>query len=202
MYIVGIAGGTASGKTTFAELLCHALGDALIISMDCYYRDLSGMSADERNRVDFDHPDSLEHELLETHLLALKKGEKIECPTYDFATHSRTEITTTVCPSKYLIVEGILTFHWPELRDLFDYKIFIDASEKVRLERRMERDIKVRGRSPESVMTQWNTTVQRGYLNFCEPCKRYAEFVANGELPKQEMLYGLPLLNKDNVGVK
>ena len=187
--LIGVAGGSGSGKTTVASNLVKAFKaeDAVLVEQDAYYRELTNMSLEERAKVNFDHPDSIEFELLRKHLENLKNGVAIERPIYDFTTHSRKEGAVKINPSKIVIVEGILIFAVPEIRELLDVKIFVDTDADEMILRRIERDMKIlrrierdmneRGRSFESVKTQYLTTVKPMYLEFCEPSKRYADII-------------------------
>lgn len=177
--IVGIAGGSGSGKTTVAKNIMKALPDdsAVLIEFDSYYKDRSDLSFEERRRLNYDHPDSLETELLREHLKRLKQGLPIEKPVYDFVTHSRKKETVTVNPAPIIIVEGILLFAIPELREMFDIKIFVDTDSDIRLIRRIQRDIEERGRSLESVIEQYYSTVRPMHLEFVEPSKRWADII-------------------------
>ncbi|MCF2625786.1 uridine kinase [Fusobacterium perfoetens] len=177
--LVGVAGGSGSGKTTVANNLVKAFKaeDAALVEQDAYYRELINMTMEEKAKVNFDHPDSIEFELLRKHLESLKNGESIERPIYDFTTHSRKEGTVKINPSKIIIVEGILIFAVPEIRELFDMKIFVDTDADEMILRRIERDMNERGRSLESVRDQYLATVKPMYLEFCEPSKRYADII-------------------------
>ena len=177
--LVGVAGGSGSGKTTVANNLVKAFKaeDAALVEQDAYYRELINMTMEEKAKVNFDHPDSIEFELLRKHLESLKNGESIERPIYDFTTHSRKEGTVKINPSKIIIVEGILIFAVPEIRELFDMKIFVDTDADEMILRRIERDMNERGRSLESVRDQYLATVKPMYLEFCEPSKRYADVI-------------------------
>ena len=177
--LVGVAGGSGSGKTTVANNLVKAFKaeDAALVEQDAYYRELINMTMEEKAKVNFDHPDSIEFELLRKHLESLKNGESIERPIYDFTTHSRKEGTVKINPSKIIIVEGILIFAVPEIRELFDMKIFVDTDADEMILRRIERDMNERGRSLESVRDQYLATVKPIYLEFCEPSKRYADII-------------------------
>jgi uridine kinase len=178
--IVGIAGGTGSGKTTVARAIYDRVGKDRIewISHDSYYRNFDGLSPEERHHINFDHPDSLETELLVRHLDVLIKGSSVDVPVYDFTTHSRKlEETQHVVPRKVLIVEGILIFVEPELRKRIDIKLFVDTPPDIRFVRRLMRDIKSRGRSLESVVEQYVTTVRPMHEEFVEPSKRYADLI-------------------------
>lgn len=190
MRIIGIAGGTASGKTTFAHSLKEKLGDSVIISVDSYYKTLPQVKdgVKEPVKLDYDDPSSIEDLLLLKHLRDLRQGKTIECPCYDFKTSLRTTESVTIHPLKTIIVEGILTFYWKEVRDIFDCKIFIDASDAVRFTRRLQRDVMERGRTKDFVENQWVTTVEPAYSKFCAPLREYADYVINGELPIHEML--------------
>ena len=177
--IVGIAGGTGSGKTTVARAIYDRVGPDRIewISHDSYYRNFEGLSADERHHINFDHPDSLETELLARHLDVLCKGSAVEVPIYDFTTHSRKPETKRAEPRKVIIVEGILVLGEPELRKRIDIKLFVDTPADIRFVRRLLRDIKTRGRSVESVIEQYVTTVRPMHEEFVEPSKRHADLI-------------------------
>lgn len=177
--LIGVAGGSGSGKTTVANNLVKAFkaDDAALVEQDAYYRELTDMTLEEKAKVNFDHPDSIEFDLLRKHLVALKNGEVIERPIYDFTTHSRKDGVVKINPSKIIIVEGILIFAVPEIRELFDVKIYVDTDADEMILRRIERDMNERGRSFESVKNQYLTTVKPMYLEFCEPSKRYADII-------------------------
>ncbi|HYR27892.1 MAG TPA: uridine kinase [Thermoanaerobaculia bacterium] len=177
--VIGIAGGTGSGKTTVARAIHDRVGKDRIewISHDSYYRNFEGLSPEERHHINFDHPDSLESELLARHLDVLVKGSAVEVPMYDFATHSRKAETTRVEPRKVIIVEGILVLYEPELRKRIDIKLFVDTPADIRFVRRLMRDIKSRGRSVESVIEQYVTTVRPMHEEFVEPSKRHADLI-------------------------
>lgn len=177
--IIGIAGGTGSGKTTVADYILNTVGPEKIAFLphDAYYRELKELSVEERALVNFDHPSSLETELLIEHITQLKAGNSIELPKYDFKTHTRTPETTTVNPQLILIVEGILLFAEPELRKLFDLKIYVDTDADIRFIRRLRRDIEERGRTTQSVISQYIDTVRPMHLEFVEPSKRYASVI-------------------------
>ncbi|MGY0394449.1 MULTISPECIES: uridine kinase [unclassified Fusobacterium] len=177
--LIGVAGGSGSGKTTVANNLVKAFkaDDAALVEQDAYYRELTNMTLEEKAKVNFDHPDSIEFDLLRKHLVALKNGEVIERPIYDFTTHSRKDGVVKINPSKIIIVEGILIFAVPEIRELFDVKIYVDTDADEMILRRIERDMNERGRSFESVKNQYLTTVKPMYLEFCEPSKRYADII-------------------------
>jgi uridine kinase len=177
--VIGVAGGTGSGKTTVASSILDRVGAEHItyIAHDAYYRDLSHLPDRLRAQVNFDHPDSLETELLVEHLKKLRSGEPVEIPIYDFTTHTRTDRTQRVEVAPVVIVEGILVFVEPELRRLFDVKIYIDTDADVRFIRRLRRDIEERGRTIESVCEQYLSTVRPMHLEFVEPSKRYADVI-------------------------
>ena len=177
--IIGIAGGTGSGKTTVARAIHDRVGKDRIewISHDSYYRNFEGLSPEERHHINFDHPDSLETELLVRHVDVLRKGSAVEVPIYDFTTHSRTTNTHRVEPRKVIIVEGILVLAEPELRKKIDIKLFVDTPADIRFMRRLVRDIKTRGRSLESVIEQYVTTVRPMHEEFVEPSKRHADLI-------------------------
>lgn len=177
--IVGIAGGTGSGKTTAARAIHRALGDALCttIEHDSYYRDLSHLRFEERVLTNFDHPSALENELLEEHLAAIRAGRAFDKPVYDFKTHTRTGKLEHVEPSPVVIVEGILVLADQRLRDLFDISVFVDTDADVRLMRRIRRDIGERGRTFEDVRAQYFRTVRPMHLEHVEPCRRLADVI-------------------------
>jgi len=177
--VIGVAGGTGSGKTTVASRILDRVGTEHItyIAQDAYYRDLSHLPERLRAQVNFDHPDSLETELLVEHLKQLRDGHPVEMPIYDFTSHTRTDRTQLVEVAPVVIVEGILVFVEPELRELFDVKIYIDTDADVRFIRRLRRDIEERGRSVESVCEQYLSTVRPMHLEFVEPSKRYADVI-------------------------
>lgn len=177
--IIGVAGGTASGKSTVAEAILQRVGREHIayIQHDSYYRDLSHLPLEERARMNFDHPDALETELLVEHLRQLQAGQPIEVPIYDFATYTRTERTRRIEPRRVVLVEGILIFVDKQLRDMMDIKLYVDTDADMRFIRRLQRDIRERGRTLESVIQQYLETVRPMHLEFVEPSKRYADII-------------------------
>ncbi len=177
--IIGFAGGSGSGKTTIANAVVDAVGtdSVTLIQHDSYYRDQSDVPLEDRAKTNFDHPDSLETELLIEHLEELRDGLNIERPVYDFATHTRSEETVTVRPESAIIVEGILVLVDPDLRALMDLRIYIDTESDLRLMRRLSRDILERGRTVESVLEQYLATVRPMHQQFVEPSKRYADLI-------------------------
>jgi len=177
--IIGIAGGTGSGKTTVANVILERVGAGRIalLAHDAYYRDLRDLPRGQREMINFDHPDSLETELLVRHLEALRRGEAIEVPIYDFTTHARTNLTRRVEAQLVILVEGILVFAERDLRQLFDVKIFVDTDPDVRFIRRLQRDLEERGRTVASVIQQYQMTVRPMHLEFVEPSKRYADVI-------------------------
>ena len=177
--IIGIAGGTGSGKTTVARAIYDRVGRDRIewISHDSYYRNFDALSPEERAKINFDHPDSLESELLTRHLDVLMKGSSVDVPVYDFATHSRKVETQRVEPRKVIIVEGILVLAEPELRKRIDIKLFVDTPADIRFVRRLMRDIESRGRTLASVVEQYMHTVRPMHEEFVEPSKRYADLI-------------------------
>ena len=176
---IGVAGGTGSGKTTVANAIRNRVGEdrIAILSHDWYYRDWIDLPKDVLDHKNFDHPDSLETDLLVRHLKALKGGATVEVPVYDFKTHRRSEETRRIPPRKVVLVDGILIYAEPELRKLFDVKIFVDTDADVRLIRRIRRDIAERGRTLDSVVEQYESTVRPMHLEFVEPSKRYADLI-------------------------
>ncbi len=177
--VIGIAGGSGSGKTTVAQEILNRVGADRIayLQHDSYYKDLTGLPPTLRMNVNFDHPNSLETELLTKHVESLRDLQAVEVPIYDFATDSRTGQTFTVAPRRVILVEGILIFVEPELRKLFDVKIFVDTDADVRFIRRLYRDITERSRTTESVIKQYESTVRPMHLEFVEPSKRYADVI-------------------------
>ena len=177
--VIGIAGGSGSGKTTVAQEILQRVGPDRIafLQHDSYYKDLTGLPPAQRIEVNFDHPNSLETELLTYHIEQLRAGHAVDVPIYDFSTHSRTERTFKVQPRTVILVEGILIFAEPELRQRFDVKIFVDTDADLRLIRRLQRDITERSRTPESVIKQYMKTVRPMHLEFVEPSKRYADVI-------------------------
>jgi uridine kinase len=177
--ILGIAGGTGSGKTTIAKKVSSSLpsGAAAIIEHDWYYRDRSDLSYDERTQLNYDHPDSLETELLIEHIRALREGQAVEVPQYDFKTHARMAKSKPIVPPPVVIVEGILTFVNPKLRSLLDIKIFVDTDSDIRAFRRIRRDIEHRGRDFQSIREQYYSTVRPMHLEFVKPSKRWADII-------------------------
>jgi uridine kinase len=176
--IIAVVGGTGSGKTTVARAIHDSLGGgAVLLDQDAYYRDLAHLTLDERRQVNFDHPDSIDAELLIRHLEALAAGEAIEKPTYDFAAHTRAAQRERVEPSEVIIVEGILLLTDPRLRELFDIRIFVDVGDDVRFIRRLLRDTRERGRTMDNVIQQYLSTVRPMHLEFVEPSKRHADVI-------------------------
>ena len=177
--VIGIAGGSGSGKTTIAQSIVEAIGhdDVTLIQHDAYYRDQTHLPVDERAKVNYDHPDSMESDLLVTHLEQLTTGHAIERPVYDFTVHNRAPETVSVEPKQAIIVEGILVLYESALREIMDLKVYVDTDADLRIARRWERDIKERGRTFDSVRDQYISTVRPMHLQFVEPSKRYADIV-------------------------
>jgi uridine kinase len=177
--IIGIAGGTGSGKTTVANVILERVGAQHIAFLphDAYYKDLSNLPLTQRSQINFDHPDSLDTPLLINHIQQLKRNLPIDLPVYDFKNHNRTANIIRINPLPVIMVEGILIFAEPALRDLFDVKIFVDTDPDIRFIRRLQRDITERGRTIESVIQQYISTVRPMHLEFVEPSKRYADVI-------------------------
>ncbi len=177
--VIGIAGGTGSGKTTVANVILDRVGARHIAYLphDAYYKDLQDLPKVQRTTINFDHPDSLDTQLLIFHIRQLKEWQAIDMPVYDFKTHSRTEQTLHVEPQPVILVEGILIFAEADMRPLFDVKIFVDTDADIRFIRRLQRDIEERGRTTQSVIQQYLTTVRPMHLEFVEPSKRYADVI-------------------------
>ena len=176
--VIGIAGGSGSGKTTLMKnLIARFQDDVTVLSHDNYYRPYDELTIDERRKVNYDHPDAFDTEMMNEHLKQLKSGQPIECPIYDYATYSRSKETTLVVPKKVILVEGILIFENKALCEQMDIKIFVDTDADVRLIRRIKRDVAKRGRSLESVLTQYLATVKPMHEQFVEPSKKNADLV-------------------------
>ena len=176
--IIGIAGGTGSGKTTLTEKLkAEFKGDVSVLYHDNYYKAHSDMPYEERAKLNYDHPDAFETELMIRDIQALRRGETVRCPVYDYTIHDRSGETMEVRPTKVILVEGILIFENQALRELMDIKIFVDTDADVRILRRIMRDVKKRGRSLDSVVKQYLTTVKPMHEQFVEPSKRFADIV-------------------------
>jgi uridine kinase len=176
---IGIAGGSGSGKTTVANVILERVGRGRIsyLPHDAYYRDLSELPRNQRMEVNFDHPNSLESDLLVKHIEALKKWQSVDLPLYDFTHHCRTDKFVTIQPQPVILVEGILIFSERTLRELFDVKIFVDTDSDIRFIRRLQRDITERARTTETVISQYMNTVRPMHLEFVEPSKRYADII-------------------------
>ena len=176
--LIGIAGGTGSGKTTLTRHLKeHFGGDVTVIGHDSYYKLQEGKTYEERARVNYDHPSAFDTELLIQHLQELKAGHSIQCPVYSFVEHNRTDQTVEIQPAKVIIVEGILIFQNPTLRDMFDIKIFVETDADERILRRCLRDVEERGRTLQSVVNQYLTTVKPMHEKYVEPSRKYADIV-------------------------
>jgi uridine kinase len=177
--IIGVGGGSGSGKTTVVRHILNGIGEDNIqlLQHDSYYRDLGHLPLDERKKQNFDHPSSLETELMIRHVEALKSGYKVEIPVYDFSAHTRSDVTETITPKEIILLDGILIFTEPELRKQMDIKLFVDTDDDVRLLRRIKRDIMERGRDLEGVMKQYELFVRPMHLEFVEPSKRYADII-------------------------
>lgn len=179
MLIIGIAGGTGCGKTTVVNTLINELpeGEVVVISQDSYYKDTSHLSYEERIKINFDHPRSIDFDLLVQHLKDLKNNKPVEQPVYSFVKHNRTGDTVLTKPRKVVIVEGILILTNPEIRELFDIKIFVHADSDERLIRRLKRDINERGRDIDEVLNRYQTTLKPMHQQFIEPMKEYADMI-------------------------
>ena len=178
-FVIGVAGGSGSGKTTVVRRIVDSLGSGhvTLLQHDRYYRDRNDLRLEERAALNYDHPDSLETDLLVQHVSDVKRGRAVDVPTYDFARYARLAETEHVQPRRALIVEGILIFADAALRDLMDIKVFVDTDSDTRFIRRLQRDVAERGRTMESVIDQYQTTVKPMHLEFVEPSKRYADVI-------------------------
>ena len=179
MLIIGIAGGTGSGKTTVVDQIVNELPpqDVSVIYQDSYYKDTSELSYQEREKLNFDHPKAIDFPLMEAHLKALRRGESIQQPVYSFLEHNRTDQTTIVHPTKVIIVEGILILTHSEIRDLLDIKLFVHADSDERLIRRLKRDIVERGRDLNEVLNRYQSTLKPMHQEFIEPSKEFADII-------------------------
>jgi len=176
--IIGIGGGTGSGKTTIADAIKREVGDPItIITQDSYYQDFDHLSIEERTRINFDHPSAFDNALLISHITQLKNQQAIEMPVYDYVHHVRTKNTIRQKPTKIIIIEGILIYENPILRKLMDIKIFVDTDADVRILRRIKRDMNERGRTLDSVIDQYQKTVRPMHMEFVEPSKRFADII-------------------------
>ncbi len=177
--IIGICGGTGSGKTTIARKIIESVGreSVILIEQDSYYRNLEDMPLDERHQANFDHPDAIDSDLLMNHIKRLKGGQTVEMPVYDFASHTRKQETEHLEPKPVVLVEGILIFAERRILDLLDVRVFVDTPDDIRFIRRLSRDIVERGRTVESVIAQYYATVRPMHFEFVEPSKRYADII-------------------------
>jgi uridine kinase len=177
--IIGICGGTGSGKTTIARAIVESVGveNVVLVEQDSYYRNLSDMPLDERHQANFDHPDAIDSDMLVNHLLRLKQGLVVEMPLYDFVTHTRSDRIEVIEPRPVVIVEGILIFSEPRVLDLLDVRVFVDTPDDIRLMRRLKRDIEERGRSFERTLEQYERTIRPMHFEFVEPSKRHADVI-------------------------
>lgn len=177
--IIGVGGGSGSGKTTVVSRILENIGEenVLLLQHDAYYRDLSHLPLEERKKQNFDHPASLETELMIRHVEALTNGYQVELPVYDFAAHTRSDQSIKATPKEIILLDGILIFTEPALRDLMDIKLFVDTDDDVRLLRRIKRDIMERGRELDEVIKQYESFVRPMHLEFVEPSKRYADII-------------------------
>jgi uridine kinase len=177
--IIGICGGTGSGKTTIARAIVESVGarNVVLVEQDSYYRNLADMPLDERHQANFDHPDSIDSDMLVNHLIRLKQGLPVEMPLYDFVTHTRSDKIEVIEPKPVVIVEGILIFSESRVLDLLDVRIFVDTPDDVRLMRRLRRDINERGRTFERTLEQYERTIRPMHFEFVEPSKRHADMI-------------------------
>ena len=182
-YVIGIAGPSCAGKTALAQRLAELLNDAVVFALDSYYRDLSDLEPSGRADYNFDVPEALDDGLFLGHLRALTRGEAVDTPVYDFSTHCRRPETTRLEPGRVVLVEGLYALYWAAARDLMALKVFIEASEGVILARRTARDVRERGRTPESVQAQYARTVRPMYERYALPTRRFADLVLDGTEP-------------------
>jgi uridine kinase len=183
VYIIGIAGGSGSGKSTFAARLMEAFPDSVaLVSCDNYYRAHDDIPLEDRRKLNYDAPEALEFDLMVSHLQALKRGESIDCPVYDFALHNRSDKVLRIDPKPVILVDGILILSDPALRETFDLKIYVEADADERILRRARRDMEVRGRHIDDIMEQYLTTVKPMHEMHVEPSKKHADLILNGGL--------------------
>jgi uridine kinase len=182
-HIIGIAGPSSSGKTELARQLAARIPATAIVSLDSYYRGMEEIPLEERKQVNFDHPDSLDWELLTLHLSALADGRAFDEPVYSFADYARSSQTRRIDPSPYLIVEGLFVLYWPQLREILDTKVYVLTDPSVCFNRRLSRDVAERGRTPESVIAQYEKTVRPSAEWFVYPTQKHADLTVSGEEP-------------------
>ncbi len=177
--LIGIAGGSGSGKTLVSNRIYEDIGSekVTIIQQDSYYKELNHLTFDERKKQNFDHPDAFDSKLLFDHLIELLSGREIEQPVYDFKTHTRKKETIRISDNVIIVLEGILILHYPEIRNILDIKVYVDTDDDVRLIRRIRRDVEERGRSLNSILEQYENSVRPMHLQFVEPTKRYADII-------------------------
>ena len=181
VYVIGIAGGSGSGKSTFAARLREQFPDSVaLISCDNYYRAHDDIPLEERRKLNYDAPEALEFDLMVSHLKALKRGEAVDCPVYDFALHNRSDKILRIDPKPVIIVDGILILSDPALRETFDLRIYVETDADERILRRARRDMEVRGRKIDDIMTQYLTTVKPMHEQYVEPSKKHADLILNG----------------------
>lgn len=180
--LIGIAGGSGSGKTLVSNRIYEDIGSdkVTIIQQDSYYKELEHLSFEERQKQNFDHPKAFDSKLLFDHLIQLLSGHEIEQPIYDFKTHSRKKETLKICDNIIIVLEGILILHYPEIRNILDIKVYVDTDDDIRLIRRIKRDVNERNRSLESILDQYENSVRPMHLQFTEPTKRYADIIVPG----------------------
>ncbi len=188
--VIGVAGGTASGKSTFCSSLQQRMprGTVVVLQLDSYYRCRANIPPSEREQLNYDHPGALDFELMADHLYKLRRGGTVQVPIYDFSTHTRDLETAEVSSAQIILVEGILALHWKDLREQYDLNIFLEAREGVRLHRRIDRDTSERGRTQESVMNQWKASVQPMAERYCMPTRQFSDLVVSGETPYDSIL--------------
>lgn len=182
-HIIGIAGPSSSGKTELARQLALKLPGTAIVSLDSYYRGMEEIPLEERKKVNFDHPDSLDWELLHRHLLAIARGRAFDEPVYSFAAYARTAATRRIEPSEFVIVEGLFVLYWPELRAALDTSVYVETAPEECFRRRLARDVAERGRTPKSVREQYEKTVRPSAEWFVYPTRKHASLVVSGEEP-------------------
>src|SRR5579883_149479 len=182
-HIIGIAGPSSSGKTELSRQLVRKLPGTTIVSLDSYYRGMEEIPLEERKKVNFDHPDALDWELLHVHLQAMSAGQGFDEPVYSFADYARTDATRRIEPSAFIVVEGLFVLYWPELRNMLDTKVYVETAPEVCFGRRLRRDVEERGRTEQSVREQYERTVRPSAEWFVYPTKKYADLVVSGEEP-------------------
>jgi uridine kinase len=198
-FLIGVAGPTCSGKTTLTRSLATALHDATIVSIDSYYKGMENISLDERKKCNFDSPDAIDQELLLTHIRQLAIGASIDCPVYAFDSYTRLATTKRIDSARFVLIEGLFTFYWESLRRELDLAVFVTASREVSMQRRLERDVRERGRSPEAIRAQFDQTVWPGAERFVLPSQEHADVILSGSAGLHESMAAISTIIPDHL---